>query len=124
MHNPYDFPTKYKLLTTQRNRYKVIQREGVINEKHCTDVLIRLHNDVFLQNEEEKLKKSNLEKNAPEAAFYLENKSSTANKKYFSRDKLRFEMSDMSSSHSRPLGYKDVECYIWRTKNDYLEFRG
>jgi len=107
VHNPYDFPTKFKLLTTQKNRYKVLQREGVIQEKHCTDVLVRLHNDVFVAIEEEK--------------FKLKPSISNDNKtKYFSRDRLRFEMSDVTTKNN--LGHRDVECFIWRTKYDFTEY--
>jgi len=105
IHNPYDFPTKFKLLTTQRYRYRVLQREGVIQEKHCTDVLVRLHNEVF---NEAKLET-------------MEHKLTSPNK-YFVRDKLRFEVSDVATN--KPMGNRDVECFIWRSKVEFLESAG
>lgn len=115
IHNPYDFPTKFKLLTTQKNRYKVLQREGVIQEKHCTDVLVRLHNDVFLQVQEE-----NYEVQTEKENLQSHQVSSSTSQKYFSRDKLRFEVSDLATKN--PLGHRDVDCFIWRTKSEFLEF--
>jgi len=100
LHNPYDFPSKFKLLTTQRYRYRVMQREGIIKEKHCTDIIVRLHDNCIAE-----LNNETIEKQRTEA------------KSYFARDKLRFEVSDLSTE--RPLGHRDVECYIWRTKSDY-----
>ena len=106
LHNPYDFPIKFKLLTTQRYRYKVMQREGQIKEKHCTDIIVKLHDNVMQEVEDET----------------VEQRTMSRGNKYFSRDRLRFDVTDVSTE--RALGNKDVECFIWRTRVDFESFSG
>jgi len=106
LHNPYDFPVKFKLLTSQRYRYRVMQREGVIKEKHCTDIIVRLQDQVHQQISDEN----------------LEQRSLSRGHRYFSLDKLRFEVYDQATD--RPLGQRDVQCFIWRTKQDFVDHSG
>ena len=106
LHNPYDFPIKFKLLTTQRYRYKVMQREGQIKEKHCTDIIVKLHDNVIVEVEDET----------------VEQRLNSKGNKYFSRDRLRFDVTDVSTE--RALGNKDVECFIWRTRVDFESHSG
>jgi len=83
-----------------------MQREGQIKEKHCTDIIVKLHDNVMQEVEDET----------------VEQRTMSKGNKYFSRDRLRFDVTDVSTE--RALGNKDVECFIWRTRVDFESFSG
>lgn len=41
LYNPYDFPVRFKVLSTNPNKYTVIDPEGSIGPKSCVDLIIR-----------------------------------------------------------------------------------
>ncbi|XP_076629464.1 motile sperm domain-containing protein 1 [Colletes latitarsis] len=49
LYNPYDFPIKFKVLSTAPNKYKVIDPEGTIKARCFVDIVIR-HTSLMLSN--------------------------------------------------------------------------
>ncbi|XP_063984717.1 motile sperm domain-containing protein 1-like [Diachasmimorpha longicaudata] len=41
LYNPYEFPVKFKVLSTAPNKYKVGDPEGTIKPKNCIDIVVR-----------------------------------------------------------------------------------
>ncbi|KAK1134830.1 hypothetical protein K0M31_007599 [Melipona bicolor] len=41
LHNPYDFPIRFKVLCTAPNKYKVVQPEGTLKSRYCIDIVVR-----------------------------------------------------------------------------------
>lgn len=101
LHNPYDFSIKFRVLTSAKHRYKVIQREGVIKEKHCTDIVVRIHENI---------------KDDPEFTAMVHPGEPV------SKSKLRFEVYDLATNTE--LGNRDVDVFIWNTKEDFRNFSG
>ncbi|XP_050396231.1 motile sperm domain-containing protein 1 [Patella vulgata] len=50
LYNPYDFPLKFKVLSTTPRKYTVVDSEGTIRPRCCVDVVIR-HVDICINNE-------------------------------------------------------------------------
>jgi len=46
IYNPYDFPIRFRVLSTTPDYYNVLSPEGSINSKNCVDLIIRLTPDV------------------------------------------------------------------------------
>jgi len=42
IYNPYDYPIKFRVLSTTPDYYHVVSPEGSINSKNCVDLIIRL----------------------------------------------------------------------------------
>ncbi|CAD6236426.1 GSCOCG00008176001-RA-CDS [Cotesia congregata] len=41
LYNPYEFPVKFKVLSTAPNKYKVVDPEGTIKSRCCVDIVVR-----------------------------------------------------------------------------------
>ncbi|XP_076173681.1 motile sperm domain-containing protein 1 isoform X2 [Ptiloglossa arizonensis] len=49
LYNPYDFPIRFRVLSTAPNKYKVVDPEGTIKARCCVDIVIR-HISLILSN--------------------------------------------------------------------------
>ncbi|XP_043516256.1 motile sperm domain-containing protein 1-like isoform X1 [Frieseomelitta varia] len=49
LHNPYDFPIRFKVLCTAPNKYKVVEPEGTLKSRYCIDIVVR-HTAVVFSN--------------------------------------------------------------------------
>ncbi|KAK0182299.1 hypothetical protein PV327_000451 [Microctonus hyperodae] len=49
LYNPYEFPVKFKVLSTAPNKYKVVDPEGTIKSRCCVDIVVR-HNALVSAN--------------------------------------------------------------------------
>lgn len=50
LYNPYEFPLKFKVLSTAPRRYTVVDSEGTIRPRCCVDIVVR-HIDICVNNE-------------------------------------------------------------------------
>ncbi|KAF7992897.1 hypothetical protein HCN44_005678 [Aphidius gifuensis] len=41
LYNPYEFPVRFKVLSTAPNKYKVVDPEGTIKSRCCVDIVVR-----------------------------------------------------------------------------------
>lgn len=49
LYNPYDFPVKFKVMSTAPNKYTVVDPEGMIKPRCCVDIVVR-HMSLLLSN--------------------------------------------------------------------------
>ncbi|XP_034937918.1 motile sperm domain-containing protein 1-like isoform X3 [Chelonus insularis] len=49
LYNPYEFPIKFKVLSTAPNKYKVVDPEGTIKSRCCVDIVVR-HTALMMAN--------------------------------------------------------------------------